>query len=78
MKNTKISLDIKCWACDDQVYLEDGHFYRSLGGEVLCAKCGDGALHIHNWTQHDDYPYIEVDDFDGASYNGDPYKKMPL
>ena len=68
---------IACWSCDAHIEMDDLYF-ESSGGDILCEKCGDEHLFIHDFTLYDDYPYVEHEDFDGSKYQGDPYKVVAL
>lgn len=78
MKNIKTKTNLKtCSSCDRSFYPEDViYYFKNTGGDILCATCGEVELYIHDFTLHDEYPYVIDDEFDGGQYLGDPFKKI--
>lgn len=76
MKNTKIKNSLVCDFCDSDILIEDHLFYESADGTLMCITCGSEHLYIHDYTQHDEYPYVESNEFDGGQYVGLPFRKV--
>lgn len=76
MKNTKINNNLVCDYCDNNILQEDEIFYESADGTLMCSLCGSEYLYIHNYTQYDEYPYIESNEFDGGQYVGLPFRRV--
>lgn len=78
MPNTKTKARMKtCSVCDRSFYPDEViYYFKNTKDDILCATCGEVELYMHDFTLHDEYPYVIDDKFDGGQYLGDPFKKM--
>ena len=66
-----------CDCCGRDIHIDEECFENNNGG-YLCEGCGDD-LYIDDYTQYDDYPYIDGEDsWDGGQYEGDQYRKVEM
>lgn len=76
MKNTKEKIGkIYCDYCGENA-LEKDSYYQAADGTIMCQVCGQEHLFIHNFTQYDEYPFIEHNEFNGGEYQGLPFKRI--
>lgn len=63
-----------CDMCGAEI--QDCEGFIGTDGSTICEECGDEYLDIHDWTQHDEYPYIDGEGtWDGSMYEGEQFKR---
>ena len=69
---------VVCENCSEYINIYNDVHYVSTKDEILCEDCGDSFLAIHDFTQYDDYPFIdeETGDWDGSQWIGSQWRKI--
>ena len=75
---TRLKEHIECDACGKLIDPYKDTHYVSTSEDVLCEECGDDVLSIHEYTQYDDYPYIDESsgDWDGPRYISAQWRRI--
>jgi hypothetical protein len=64
-----------CYGCGREI-LQGEEYFESYSGEHICEACGKD-FYIHDYTQYDDYPYIDGEGtWDGSMWEGESYKRV--
>ena len=62
-----------CIYCGSTIH---GDHFESSSGDHICEACGK-EFYIHDYTQYDDYPYIDGEGtWDGGMWEGESYKRV--
>ncbi|NCB03732.1 MAG: hypothetical protein EOM67_16490 [Spirochaetia bacterium] len=71
----KMIKKLYCEICGQPI--TEDHF-ESSNGDHICEECGED-FYIHDFTQYDEYPYIDGEgSWDGSMYEGDAYKRVEM